>query len=821
MTSSRRPAARATRKQDRRWILRAAAMSAVLGAPALAAALSSVQPVSGEEGSKPVNTDTPAPAWTASLTVGKSGSGSETVFGYSWFKEGMGTLSEDRFSAGEKTIEVMVPLLSNGHLAISLRPKPSSGFGLTVDGARFASADASELQSYSIAGFIWTASDLDWAEDDTVALSLTLVEDATQATEATEVPARPQGLSLVSVTHEAVELSWNDPGDATVTGYQILRRLRDKYEVGRFDIIVADTGSASTSYTDDDGSASTRYVYRVKAINAVGLSQQSTYLRANTPATPAPAAPTGLEVSVTASAASLSWDDPDDDTVTGYRITRRDRDVEGSAYAVIVADNGTATSYGDQGVSAGGRYAWQVLALRGETRSEPSEAVEADLPSPPAAPTGLSGSATADAATLSWDDPDDETIPGYRILRRERDVEPSLSITVSHDTGSTATSFVDGTVETASKYAYRILALNTHGAGPESAEAEVDTPPDPPSGLIRDSSRDIVIAPLESWSGLEWSATGIWSDGERMWVLIDRVDEVLVFDLKTGEQLTSHSLGCGPVCPRDIWSDGETAWISNNWCGVTNQIYAYDLDTWARMLERDIQSPDWELKGIAGDRDTIRVVSSSSDDPDCDDPMYTYELDDLERGDNRCGVASGMGRVFAAYSDGQLFWTMNFMGGLRVLELDSNTRVPSLEWFTTWNLGLFAPGGLWSDGGTMWISDARGTLIRAFSMPERARLRLLKFTDVDIRPFLPAIFAYEAEVANDVSVTTITAEPAFGNGLADVSISAAGVTADADSQTDGYQVNLSVGENVITIVVLATDGVGTATYSVTVTRAAS
>ena len=393
-------------------------------------------------------------------------------------------------------------------------------------------------------------------------------------------------------------------------------------------------------------------------------------------------------------------------------------------------------------------------------------------------------------------------------------------MTVSDDSASTATTFVDETVEAASKYAYRILALNSHGASPASAEAEVDTPPDPSTGLVRDSSRDIVITPLESWSGLEWSATGIWSDGERMWVLIDRVDEVLVFDLKTAEQLRSHSLGSGPVCPGDIWSDGETAWISNNWCGVTNQIYAYDLETWARVPGRDIESPDSELKGIAGDRDTIRVVSSSSDDPTCDDPMYAYELDDLERGDNRCGVASEMGRVFAAYSDGHLFWMMNFMGGLRVLELDSNTRVPSLEWFTTWNLGLIHPGGLWSDGATMWMSDSQGTLIRAFSMPERARLRLLKLTDVEVRPFLPAIFDYEAEVANDVSVTAITAEPAFSNGAADVSISAAGVTADADSQTDGHQIDLSVGENAITIVVTAPDGVSTATYSVTVTRAA-
>ncbi len=707
-------------------------MSIALAALALALALSGVLPVSGEEGSEPVP-DTPAAAWTATLTVGVHGTGSETTHGYSIFLGGMGTLSEDEFSADTQTIDVVAILLSNGFLAFNLKPEPSDDFVLTVDGTEFASADASEVKSRSITSSVWATTQV-WAEDDTVALSLSWVESEAEPAAAasttttvqrvTEAPARPQGLSLVSATHETVELSWTDPQDATVTGYQILRRLRDEYETGRFDIVVADTGSAETSYTDDGVGALTRYVYRVKAINTFGLSQWSAYLRANTPA------------------------------------------------------------------------------------------------APPSAPTGLSGTATAEAVTLSWDDPEDDTVTGYRVLRRERDAEPGPTVTVSDDSASTVTTFVDETVEAASKYTYRILALNSHGASPASVEAEVDTPRDPSTGLVRDSSRDIVITPLESWSGLEWSATGIWSDGERMWVLIDRVDEVLVFDLKTAEQLRSHSLGSGPVCPGDIWSDGETAWISNNWCGVTNQIYAYDLETWARVPGRDIESPDSELKGIAGDSDTIRVVSSSSDDPTCEGPMYAYELDDLERGDNRCGVASEMGRVFAAYSDGHLFWMMNFMGGLRVLELDSNTRVPSLEWFTTWNLGLIHPGGLWSDGATMWMSDSQGTLIRAFSMPERARLRLLKLTDVEVRPFLPAIFDYEAEVANDVSVTAITAEPAFSNGAADASISAAGVTADADSQTDGHQIDLSVGENAITIVVTAPDGVSTATYSVTVTRAA-
>ena len=327
MTTSRHAAARATRNAGRRRSLRAAPMSIALAALAFAFALSGVLPVSGEEGSEPVP-DTPAAAWTATLTVGVHGTGSQTTHGYSIFQGGMGTLSENTFSEDAQPIEVVAILLSNGFLAFNLKPEPSDHFVLTVGGTEFASADASEVKSTSITSYVWATTQV-WAEDDTVALSLSWVESeaepaaaastTTMVQQVAEAPARPQGLSLVSVTHETVKLSWTDPQDATVTGYQILRRLRDEYETGRFDIVVADTGSAETSYTDDGVSALTRYVYRVKAINTFGLSQWSAYLRANTPAAP-PSAPTGLSGTATAEAVTLSWDDPEDDTAraTGF-----------------------------------------------------------------------------------------------------------------------------------------------------------------------------------------------------------------------------------------------------------------------------------------------------------------------------------------------------------------------------------------------------------------------------------------------------------------------------------------------------------------------
>ena len=96
-------------------------------------------------------------------------------------------------------------------------------------------------------------------------------------------PAKPTGLEVSVVSGVGVNLSWNDPDDATITGYEILRRDRARPRTGRVRTIQSNTGSADTSYTDATVVADNVYVYRVKAINAHGKSVWSFYARADVP----------------------------------------------------------------------------------------------------------------------------------------------------------------------------------------------------------------------------------------------------------------------------------------------------------------------------------------------------------------------------------------------------------------------------------------------------------------------------------------------------------------------------------------------------------
>ena len=89
----------------------------------------------------------------------------------------------------------------------------------------------------------------------------------------------PSGLSAKAVSGddgviEGVALAWDAPAEdaASVTGYEVLRAVGD----GDMATLVADTGSADTTHTDDTATeAGERYAYRVKALRGEEASQPS------------------------------------------------------------------------------------------------------------------------------------------------------------------------------------------------------------------------------------------------------------------------------------------------------------------------------------------------------------------------------------------------------------------------------------------------------------------------------------------------------------------------------------------------------------------
>ena len=94
----------------------------------------------------------------------------------------------------------------------------------------------------------------------------------------TEPPPAPTNLTATENSDLTITLNWTPPDDDSVTGYQILRRRPQMGEKSLL-VLVADTGTAAATFTDETSTDQTRYVYRVKAINSAGTSDRSNYVR--------------------------------------------------------------------------------------------------------------------------------------------------------------------------------------------------------------------------------------------------------------------------------------------------------------------------------------------------------------------------------------------------------------------------------------------------------------------------------------------------------------------------------------------------------------
>ena len=292
-------------------------------------------------------------------------------------------------------------------------------------------------------------------------------------------PAEPTGLTAARVGHSVLTLTWDDPQDANITGYRVLRGP----DAGSLSTIETDTGSVSTEYTDATVAAETTYFYSVLALSADGDGPQSSAISATTPAAPPPADPppadpTGLTAArVGHSVLTLTWDDPQDARITGYRVMRGP---DAGSLSTIETDTGSAsTEYTDTTVAPETTYFYAVLALSSDGYGAQSSAISATTPAapPPAEPTGLTAARVGhDSLTLTWEDSQDARITWYRVMRGPD--AGSLS-TIETDTGSASTEYTDTTVAAETTYFYAVLALSADGYGAQSSAISVTTPAAP------------------------------------------------------------------------------------------------------------------------------------------------------------------------------------------------------------------------------------------------------------------------------------------------------------------------------------------------------
>ncbi len=189
-------------------------------------------------------------------------------------------------------------------------------------------------------------------------------------------PAPPKGLTA-SGGDRSISLAWDDPGDASISGYQFRARPSRDPDWPSWGTMAGST-YRTTSYTLLRGLANgALYDVQVRARNAAGAGPASGASATPRPPAPSgvpPAAPAGLAAQAGDASISLAWDDPGDASISGYEFrVRVAADADWRNWRPVAASTYLTTSHALRGLTNGALYRVQVRARNAAGAGEASE----------------------------------------------------------------------------------------------------------------------------------------------------------------------------------------------------------------------------------------------------------------------------------------------------------------------------------------------------------------------------------------------------------------------------------------------------------------
>ena len=228
------------------------------------------------------------------------------------------------------------------------------------------------------------------------------------------------------------------------------------------------TSYAVTGLTND-----VVYTFQLRGVNASGHSLASDRLDATPKAVPY--APTNLSAAGGNGQVALSWDDPEDDTITGYKYSTDG----GTTFAEIGGSGATTTTYTVTGLTNGVTHTLALRAVNDLGNGAPSTVSALMVP---VAPANLSAAPGDGKVALSWADPGNATITKYQY---STDGGENFSDFDGGSNSATTAYTVTG-LTNYQEYSFQIRAVNASGEGPASNSASA-TPrapkPAKPTGL--------------------------------------------------------------------------------------------------------------------------------------------------------------------------------------------------------------------------------------------------------------------------------------------------------------------------------------------------
>ena len=223
------------------------------------------------------------------------------------------------------------------------------------------------------------------------------------------LPAQPTGLAATAGNTQ-ITLSWTDPGDSNITGYEY-QQVTTGAVYGTTWTTIPNSDDETVSYTITGLVNYTSYDSRIRAVNESGPGPATATATA-IPVAALPETPTGLTADPGDKQVTLSWDDPDDVSINKYRYSID----AGATYTDIPGSDADTVWFTVGGLTSGASY---TLGVRAVNDTGDSVGVTVTTRVLPAKLANFAATGGNTQVTLSWDDPSDSNITGYELWYHE------------------------------------------------------------------------------------------------------------------------------------------------------------------------------------------------------------------------------------------------------------------------------------------------------------------------------------------------------------------------------------------------------------------